>query len=59
MRNASLPLDRRNGFARGYALVEYELEEEAESAISALNGSDFRGKKLDCDWAFVTPSNSK
>lgn len=47
-----VPLDRRTGYVKGYAVLEYSLESEAKKAIDALNGSDFFGRKIKVDWAF-------
>ena len=55
--NVQLNLDRRSGFVKGYALVEYQGKEEALKAISAMNGGDILGKKVNVDWAFVGKSN--
>ena len=38
--------DRFTGQAKGFAFVEMENDDEAESAISALNGSSFGGRTL-------------
>ena len=40
---------------QGYALVEFEKKEEAESAIRGLNDSEFMEKQLTASWAFVAP----
>ena len=31
-------MDRKTGYAKGYALIEYENFEEAETAIKEMNG---------------------
>lgn len=53
VRNVALNLDRRTGFAKGYALVEFEAKDEAERAIRELDGRDFLDKPLSVSWAFV------
>lgn len=54
LKNIELPLDRRTGFVKGYALIEYEKREQAEDAIKSLNGEDFRGQALGVAWAFYS-----
>eukprot|EP01118_Nematostelium_gracile_P000164 TRINITY_DN10152_c0_g1_i1.p1 TRINITY_DN10152_c0_g1~~TRINITY_DN10152_c0_g1_i1.p1 ORF type:complete len:187 (-),score=67.46 TRINITY_DN10152_c0_g1_i1:119-622(-) len=59
VKNLHLPLDRRTGFVKGYALVEYDTKEEAETAIKEMNGSEFMDNTLGVDFAFTKEGGRK
>lgn len=54
----SIITDRDTGQPRGFAFVEMPNRAEAESAMSALNGSELGGRKLNVNEARPKPQGS-
>ncbi len=52
VKNVHLNLDRNTGFAKGYAFLEYESEEEAKRAVDKADGQEFLGNEIEVDFAF-------
>ena len=48
--------DRKTGNSKGYALVEFEKQSEAQDAINMLHGTEMLGKTIGVHWAFVKPT---
>jgi RNA recognition motif-containing protein len=46
VKSASIIEDREAGRSRGFAFVEMSTKEEAQNAISALNGKEIDGRQL-------------
>ena len=52
IKNCVLNLDRRTGYVKGYALLEYASLEEAQQTIADFDQQDYMGKTIRVDWAF-------
>jgi len=55
IRNLHLNLDRRTGYVKGYALIEYEKRSQADEAIKDASGTTLLDQTIQCDYAFVRP----
>eukprot|EP00033_Pygsuia_biforma_P000736 GCRY01000861.1.p1 GENE.GCRY01000861.1~~GCRY01000861.1.p1 ORF type:complete len:152 (-),score=33.13 GCRY01000861.1:42-497(-) len=53
IKKLSLNLDRKTGYAKGYAFLEYVKKDEAQEAIDKMNGSEFLEQTLKVDWAVM------
>merc|ERR1719464_2405866 len=59
IKNLHLNLDRRTGFVKGYAFIEYETKQETESAIKGMDGQVLLDQRLSVNWAFAKPSRGE
>ena len=55
--NIHMNLDRKTGYVKGYALVEFKDFAEARGARENMNGKEILGRNIAVDWAFVGESN--
>lgn len=53
IKNLHLNLDRRTGFVKGYAYIEYEKFSQAKEAIQKMDGETFLDQEIRVDWGFV------
>ncbi|KAK9893556.1 RNA-binding domain-containing protein [Cystobasidium minutum MCA 4210] len=56
IKNLHLNLDRRTGYVKGYALIEYEKRSQADEAIREASGTTLLDQVIQCDYAFVKPT---
>ncbi|KAM3452860.1 hypothetical protein MY5147_008122 [Beauveria neobassiana] len=59
VKNLHLNLDRRSGYVKGYALIEFATLEEARAAIDGANNTKMLDQTIQVDFAFVRPPPGK
>lgn len=55
--NVCVNMDRRTGFVKGYALVEFKTFEEANNARENLNETSLLNRTIYVDWGFTQTSS--
>jgi RNA-binding protein 8A len=59
IKTLNLPLDRRTGYPKGYAIIEYSNREVAQTAIDTMNNACIMEKEIIVTWCFVKPEAPK
>jgi RNA recognition motif-containing protein len=58
VRTVNVIKDKFTGVSRGFAFVEMDSKDEAQAAINALNGKEFKGQALTVNEARPKPKSS-
>jgi len=59
VKNIHVNLDRRTGFVKGYALIEYAQRQEAQKAIEEIHGTHLFGQAVNVSWAFTNDNKER
>ncbi|VVT55293.1 uncharacterized protein SAPINGB_P004524 [Magnusiomyces paraingens] len=59
VQNLHLNLDRRTGYVKGYALIEFATPEEARAAVLDGDGAELLGRRINVDFAIVQPTGKE
>ena len=57
--SANIITDKLSGESRGFAFVEMPTDDEAEKAITGLNGKDMKGQTLNVNKARPRPDRNR
>jgi len=57
--SAKIITDQLSGESRGFAFVEMPTDDEAEKAITGLNGKDMKGRTLNVNKARPRPDRNR
>jgi RNA-binding protein 8A len=55
IKDIQLPIDRRTGYVKGYALIQFGTQDEARNAMTEMDGAEVLGEKIRVSWAVITP----